>query len=122
MFNTLIWATDGSATAERALPFVRTLAAPDAQVYAVHTAASGSAARQIANVARDVEAELILVGTRGYGRVAGLILGSTTHGLLHAGVCPVLACRRSRRRSRTSASSGRPPRAEPAGKPQDRSA
>jgi nucleotide-binding universal stress UspA family protein len=135
MFQTLIWATDGSETADRALPFVRSFAAPGAQVYAVHvreimvgpgaaypvyadepdlqeriagqvaelraegldahlrvlTAASGNAARQIADVARDVDAELILVGTRGYGRVAGLLLGSTTQGLLHAGVCPVLA-------------------------------
>src|SRR3954453_20424543 len=135
MFKTLIWGADGSEMAARALPYVRTLAAPGAQIYAVHvreilvgpgaaypvypdepdlqekvaaqveelrlegfdahirvlTAASGHAALQIADVARDVEAELILVGTRGYGRVAGLILGSTTQGLLHAGVCPVFA-------------------------------
>jgi nucleotide-binding universal stress UspA family protein len=31
------------------------------------------------------------VGTHGYGRVAGLLLGSVTQGLLHSGVCPVLA-------------------------------
>ena len=135
MFETLIWATDGSETANRALPYVKTLAAPGAQIYAVHvreifvgrgagysvyadepdlqeriakqveelrlegfdahlrvlTATSGHAALKIADVARDVDAELILLGTRGYGRVAGLILGSTTQGLLHAGVCPVLA-------------------------------
>jgi len=135
MFKTLIWATDGSETANRALPYVKSLAAPGAELYAVHvrevfvgrgagypvyadepelqeqiaeqveelriegfdahlrvlTTTSGHAALQIADVARDVDAELILVGTRGYGRVAGLLLGSTTQGLLHAGVCPVLA-------------------------------
>ena len=34
---------------------------------------------------------MIVVGTHGYGRVANLILGSVTQGLLHAGTCPVLA-------------------------------
>jgi nucleotide-binding universal stress UspA family protein len=135
MFETLVWATDGSDAADCALPYVKQLAKPGAQIYVVHvreiivgrgggcpvyadspeieaqiaeqvaelradafdahfrvlTAASGHAARLIADVARDVEAELILVGTHGYGRVAGLLLGSTTQGLLHAGVCPVLA-------------------------------
>jgi nucleotide-binding universal stress UspA family protein len=135
MFDTLIWATDGSDTANRALPYVKALAAPGAQIYAVHvreifvgrgagypvyadepeleetiaeqveelraqgfdahfrvlTAPSGHAALKIADVARDVDAELILVGTHGYGRVAGLFLGSTSQGLLHAGVCPVFA-------------------------------
>ena len=42
-------------------------------------------------VAEEVGADLIVVGTHGYGRVAGLLLGSVTQGLLHAGVCPVLA-------------------------------
>jgi nucleotide-binding universal stress UspA family protein len=135
MFETLIWATDGSETASRALAYVKALAAPGAGIFVVHvreisvgraggypvyadepdlqekiakqveelradgfdarlrilTAAAGHAAASIADVARDVEAELILVGTHGYGRVAGLLLGSTTQGLLHAGVCPVFA-------------------------------
>ena len=52
---------------------------------------SGHAARTIAEIAEEVEADLIVVGTHGYGRVAGLLLGSVTQGLLHAGVCPVLA-------------------------------
>src|SRR5262249_8272990 len=57
----------------------------------VLTAASGHAALQIADVARDVEAELILLGTHGYGRIGSLLLVSTTQGVLHAGVGPVLA-------------------------------
>ena len=59
--------------------------------YIVRTCASGHAARTIAEVAKEVGADLVVVGTHGYGRVANLILGSTTQGLLHAGVCPVLA-------------------------------
>ena len=54
-------------------------------------ATAGHAARTIAEIAEEVEADLIVVGTHGYGRVAGLLLGSVTQGLLHAGVCPVLA-------------------------------
>jgi nucleotide-binding universal stress UspA family protein len=59
--------------------------------YIVRTCPSGHAARTIADVAKEVEADLVVVGTHGYGRVANRILGSTTQGLLHAGVCPVLA-------------------------------
>jgi nucleotide-binding universal stress UspA family protein len=59
--------------------------------YVVRTCTVGHAARTIAEIAREVEADLILVGTHGYGRVANLILGSTTQGLIHEGVCPVLA-------------------------------
>jgi nucleotide-binding universal stress UspA family protein len=59
--------------------------------YVVRTCTANHAARTIAEVAEEVGADLIVVGTHGYGRVANVILGSTTQGLLHAGVCPVLA-------------------------------
>jgi|SRR5712691_4881652 len=59
--------------------------------FIVRTSASGHAARTIAEIAEEVGADLIVVGTHGYGRIAGLLLGSVTQGLLHAGVCPVLA-------------------------------
>src|SRR3954465_8197910 len=36
MFETLIWATDGSATADRALPYLKELAAPAADIFVVH--------------------------------------------------------------------------------------
>lgn len=136
MFKTILWATDGSETAARALPYALGLAEPDkaklvvahareifvgrgggypvladeselrAQIgqqveglrsggldatYIVRTCTSGHAARTIAEIAEEVGADLIVVGTHGYGRVANLLLGSVTQGLLHAGICPVLA-------------------------------
>lgn len=56
----------------------------------VNGAAPG-AARMIANVARNVDADLIVVGTRGHSAIAGLVLGSVTQQLLHIAPCPVLA-------------------------------
>jgi len=136
MFKTVLWATDGSETAARALPYALGLAEPDKAklviahvreifvgrgggypvladesdlreqigrqvkdlrdegldaTFIVRTCTAGHAARTIAEIAEEVAADLIVVGTHGYGRVAGLLLGSVTQGLLHAGICPVLA-------------------------------
>lgn len=59
--------------------------------FVVRTCTGGHAARTIAEVAEEVGADLIVVGTHGYGRVANALLGSVTQGLLHAAICPVLA-------------------------------
>jgi nucleotide-binding universal stress UspA family protein len=136
MFKTILWATDGSETAARALPYALGLAEPekaklvvahareiavgrgggypvladeselraeigrqveDLQIggldatFVVRTCTAGNADHTIAEIAKEVGADLILVGTHGYGQVANLLLGSVTQGLLHAGVCPVLA-------------------------------
>ncbi len=135
MFKTVLWATDGSGTAARALPYALGLAEPDRAklvvahareifvgrggypvladeselreqigrqvedlrsggldaTFIVRTCTAGHAAHTIAEIAEEVGADLIVAGTHGYGRVAGLLLGSVTQGLLHAGVCPVLA-------------------------------
>jgi nucleotide-binding universal stress UspA family protein len=45
----------------------------------------------IADLAKESDADLIVVGTRGHGRVAGMLLGSVTQQLLHVAPCPVLA-------------------------------
>lgn len=45
----------------------------------------------IAEVAEDVGADLVVVGTRGHTPLAGLMLGSVTDRLLHILHCPVLA-------------------------------
>ncbi len=53
--------------------------------------AMGGPAHAIADIARAAGADLIVVGTRGHGPIAGLLLGSVTQRLLHIATCPVLA-------------------------------
>lgn len=45
----------------------------------------------IAEAARQVEADLIVVGTHGRGAIGTALLGSVAKGLLHVAPCPVLA-------------------------------
>jgi nucleotide-binding universal stress UspA family protein len=48
-------------------------------------------ARAIADIAREVGADLIIVGTRGYSPIHGAVVGSVAQALLHLAPCPVLA-------------------------------
>jgi nucleotide-binding universal stress UspA family protein len=52
---------------------------------------AGGPANDIAGVASEVDAELIVVGTRGLGLIAGILLGNVTQRLLQIAPCPVLA-------------------------------
>ena len=136
MFKTIMWATDGTENADRALPYAKALAREEGATlvvahvverYASHKA-SGLAvhadeeqveaklkklvaqlsddglnadltivshmgpqpAHEIADIAREAGADLIVVGCRGHAAVTGLMIGSVTQRLLHVSPCPVL--------------------------------
>jgi len=55
------------------------------------TTASSGPAHAIAEAARRVDADVIVMGTRGQSQVVGLLLGSVTQRILHIAPCPVLA-------------------------------
>ncbi len=57
----------------------------------VISAVAGGPAHVIADVAREANADVIVVGTRGHRQISSLIIGSVTHKLLHMTPCPVLA-------------------------------
>jgi nucleotide-binding universal stress UspA family protein len=55
-----------------------------------HALVMGGPAHLIAEDAKDVGADLIVVGTMGHGAVVGLLLGSVAQRLLGIAPCPVL--------------------------------
>jgi nucleotide-binding universal stress UspA family protein len=141
MFKVVLWATDGSAAAERAFPAAKSIAeSHDARLLVTHVReviggappvvyslqenmrehadeveaalrrrvedlkrdgvkaefvptgmAMRGAAHAIAELARDVNADLIIVGTRGHNPLVRLLVGSVTRRLLELAPCPVLA-------------------------------
>jgi nucleotide-binding universal stress UspA family protein len=136
MFSRILWATDGSDNADRALAVAKSLASQErAPLTIAHVvqkiATSGDKAlgwyadedrvtaklkrieaelseegldvtltvvnhvgpqpaHEIADLARETGADLIVVCTRGHGALPGLLLGSVTQRLLHVAPCPVL--------------------------------
>jgi nucleotide-binding universal stress UspA family protein len=136
MFKNVIWATDGSEAAERALPTALELVEDShGKLFVVHadeilggraggfsgladeedvreqieakvadlvaagvdaefrlvTGVQRDAADLLADEAAKLGADVIVVGSRGHGRVAGMLLGSATQRLLHVSPCAVLA-------------------------------
>jgi nucleotide-binding universal stress UspA family protein len=53
----------------------------------------GDAAESIIDVARTHESDLIVMGSRGLGRLAGMLLGSTSQKVVAHAPCPVLIVR-----------------------------
>jgi nucleotide-binding universal stress UspA family protein len=56
----------------------------------LRSAVAGRCANVIADVAAGLDADVILVGSRGHAPLAGMLLGSVTQRLLHLAPCPML--------------------------------
>ena len=50
---------------------------------------TGGSARMLVHRAQEIGADLIVVGNRGRGDFASLVLGSTSHGVIHTAPCDV---------------------------------
>lgn len=50
----------------------------------------GGVADEILQVAREISADLIVMGSHGHGAVYNLLVGSVTAGVMKAGKCPIL--------------------------------
>jgi nucleotide-binding universal stress UspA family protein len=59
----------------------------------VRGAVFGHAAREIVEAAKEHGADVIVMGSRGRSDLAGLVLGSTTHKVIHLADRPVLVVR-----------------------------
>jgi nucleotide-binding universal stress UspA family protein len=63
----------------------------------------GNAVDEIVAYADTVDADLIVVGSRGHGAIATALLGSVSHGILDEAMRPVLIVRRDKTHSRAAA-------------------
>ena len=64
---------------------------------------SGDAVDEIVAYADEIDAEMIVVGSRGHGAMASTVLGSVSHGVIHEARRPVLVVRRARVRTKEPA-------------------
>jgi len=62
----------------------------DAELRIVATTYAGGPAQDIAEIAREVDAGMIVAGTRGLGVIKGLLVGSVAYRLPYVASCPVL--------------------------------
>jgi nucleotide-binding universal stress UspA family protein len=84
----LDWSGDAAATLEKSLATV--LGAADAPRVVRHVQ-EGHPARVLVDVCRDDD--LLVVGSRGHGRLAGLLLGSVSQHVMAHAPCPVVVVR-----------------------------
>jgi nucleotide-binding universal stress UspA family protein len=63
-----------------------------------HRVTVGRAHREIVNVARELKADLIVMGTQSHGPLSHLFFGSTSHQVVREAACPVLTVRPLQRR------------------------
>ena len=62
----------------------------DTELRIVASTYAGGPAHEIAEVAKEVDAGLIVAGARGHGLIKGLLVGSVAHRLPYVATCPVL--------------------------------
>ena len=62
----------------------------EAELRIVASTYAGGPAHEIAQVAQEIDAGLIVAGARGLGLVKGLLVGSVAHRLPYVATCPVL--------------------------------
>ena len=65
----------------------------DAGLAVVRVDREGSPGRALVDYCAEIEAELVVVGTRGLGWVKKLLLGSTAQDVVHSGTCDLLLVR-----------------------------
>jgi nucleotide-binding universal stress UspA family protein len=73
---------------------VSEVAGPDPEVEVETVAVHGSAAHSLVEAAAN--ADLLVVGSRGHGGFAGLLLGSVSQQCAHHAPCPVVIVRAQR--------------------------
>jgi nucleotide-binding universal stress UspA family protein len=53
----------------------------------------GSASKAILRVAKEMHADVIVLGAQGHGPLETMLLGSTSHAVVRRAACPVLTAR-----------------------------
>jgi nucleotide-binding universal stress UspA family protein len=83
----------GSAHAESVFAGARLEAQAKGATRVSTRSSKGDPAEEIIALAKDQTADLIVLGTRGHGRLAGLLIGSVAQKVLAHADCPVLVVR-----------------------------
>lgn len=76
------------AAVEALAGFIAGAQLPD-DVHVAQLVREGSASKVLIDHAKDTDAEIIVVGARGHGGFAGLLLGSVTNAVINHTPCPV---------------------------------